>query len=126
VSSRTRHRKSGECVGAGDPEWLDIDLHEVRLDLLEVDRHTGRVERFGERPRSRVIVRQPPDVVVERVHARGGDDSRLAHGATHEVLLAPGTFHQLTRACEERAQRAAEPLREAERNGVEPARDLGR
>ena len=106
-------------------ERRDVDLHEVRLDLLEIDGHAGRVERLGERARASVVVREPLDVVVERVEAGRRDDPGLAHRAAEEVLLAPRALHQLARAGEQRPERAAEPLREAERHRVEAAGDLG-
>ena len=57
-----------------EPERADIDLDEVRLDLLQVDRHAGFLEPLGEPPRASVVVREPLDVVVERVDAGRGDD----------------------------------------------------
>ena len=66
-----------------------------------------------------MVVREPADMVVERIDARSSHDSRLAHGATEEVLLTPGTLDQLARAGEERAERATEPLGETQRDGVE-------
>ena len=63
--------------------------------------------------------------MVERVEHRGRDDARLAHRAAEEELAAPGLLHPLRRAGEERAERAAEPLREAERDGVGEPADLG-
>ena len=47
-----------------------VDLDEVRLDLLEIDRHPGRRQAFREPPGARVVVGEPLDVVLERVHAR--------------------------------------------------------
>jgi hypothetical protein len=72
-----------------------------------------------------VVVREATDVVLERVHARGGDDAGLAHGAAEDVLLAPGAFDQRARPGEEGAERAPEPLRQAERDSVETRGDLG-
>ena len=74
--------------------------------------------------RARVVVGEPLDVVVERVDAGRGDDPRLPHRAAEQVLLPRHAFaHRLARAGEERAERAAEPLRETERDGVESAAD---
>ncbi len=64
--------------------------------------------------------------MVERVQPCRGDDPRLPHRAAEEVLLAPGELHRLRRPREQRPQRAAEPLREAERRRVGPSPDLGR
>ena len=68
------------------PERSGIEQHEVRLDLLEVDRQARGRERLGEPPRARVVVREPLDVVVERVDPGRRDDPRLAHRAAEEVL----------------------------------------
>ena len=84
-----------ERVAAFQTERLDVDLDEVRLDLLELDRDAGRVERLGEPTRARVVVGEPVDVVVERVQARRGDDPRLTHGPAEQVLLAPRALHEL-------------------------------
>src|SRR4029079_3258426 len=73
--------------------------------------------------RAGVILGQPVDVVLERVDTGRRDDPRLAHRAPEEVLLAPRPLDALRRAPEQRAERAAEPLREAERDGVEQPRN---
>ena len=99
-------------------ESADVDLDEVRLHLLEVDRDAGFVQALGETPCARVVVGQPLDVVVERVDARRSDDPRLPHRAPELVLEAPCAQHPLGRACDDRSQRAAEALREADRDGV--------
>jgi hypothetical protein len=70
-----------------------------------------------------VIVGEPLDVMVERVDAGRGDDARLPHRAAEEVLAAPRLRHQLVRAGDQRAQRTAQPFREAERDRVERTAD---
>ena len=70
-----------------------------------------------------VVVGEPFDVVIEGVDTRRGDDSRLTHGAAEEVLHAAGIRHHLGRAGKQRAEWAAETLRETERDGVETAAD---
>ena len=65
-------------------------------------------------------------MVVERVDARGRDDPCLPHRAAEQVLEATGARHRLLRSGEERAERAAEPLREAERHRVEAPADRRR
>src|SRR5207237_6442071 len=95
---------------AWDSERPDVELHEVRLDLLEVDRQAGRGQCPGEPPRARVILGEALDVVVERVQAGRGDDPGLPHRAPEEVLPSPRLRHQLRRAGEERAEGTAEPL----------------
>ena len=116
--------KTSEGVGSVEPERCNVDLHEVRLDLLEVDRHTSAVKRPGERAGTRVIVGEAIDVVVERIQTGSSDDPCLAHRASEQVLLTPRALHQLARAREQCAERAAEALREAERHRVEAGRDL--
>ncbi len=115
-----------ERLVAAEPERADVELDEVRLDLVEVDREPGRVPALGEPARAGVVVGQPLDVVVEGVHAGGGDDPGLAHGAAEQVLLAPRALDRLGRAGEQRAERAAQALREAERHGVEVPADRRR
>ena len=100
----------------------DVELDEVRLDLVGVDGEPGLGEAAASRSRARVVVGEPLDVVVERVDAGGRDDPGLAHRAAEEVLLrARRAPDHLGRAGEHGAERAAEPLREAERDGVEAA-----
>ena len=137
VRDRTQHRRvrrrrqadagrlqPRERLAALEAERREVDLDEVRLDLLEVDREPASRERLRERARTGVVVGEPVDVVVERVDARRGHDPGLTHRAAEEVLLAPRALHQLARAREQRAERAAEPLRETERHGVEARGDL--
>ena len=72
-----------------------IDLNEVRLHLLEIHRDARLVETLRERLRASVIVREPVDVVIERVQPGRGDDPGLPHRTAEEVLLAPRMRHQL-------------------------------
>ena len=105
-----------------EAERLDVELDEVRLDVLRA-RRAGprRASPSASLLRPRVVVREPVDVVVERVDARRGDDPGLAHRAAEEVLLAARLGHPLGGARDERAERAAEALREAERDRVDVA-----
>ena len=93
---------------------------------IGVDGEPGLGEPQREPLRTGMVVGEPVDVVVERIDASGRDDAGLAHRAAEEVLQAPCVRHHLGIAGEDRAQRAAEPLREAERDGVEARADLGR
>ncbi len=107
-------------------ERCDVDLDEVGLDAVGVDRKPGLGEAARKPLRPRVVVGQAVDVVVERVDTGRRDDPGLAHRAAEEVLQPTRVAHHLGVAGKDRAERAAEPLREAERDGVEPRSDLGR
>ena len=76
-------------------EGADVDLDEVRLHLLEVDRDAGLVQPLGEPPCSRVVFGQALDVVVERVDACRGDDPRLPHRTSELMLEASRAQHPL-------------------------------
>src|SRR5262249_45648002 len=104
-----------------EPERADVELDEVRLDAVEIDREAARGEPFGEAARAAVVVGEPLDVVVERIDAGCSHDAGLAHGAAEQVLAAARLEHQLGGAGEQRAERAPETLREAERDRVEVA-----
>ena len=119
-------RSRASASSRAEPEAADVELDEVRLDLVEVDREAGRMPALGEPARAGVVVRQTLDVVVEGVHAGGGDDARLAHGAAEQVLLAPRALDRLGRAREKRAERTAQALRQAEGHGVEVLADRRR
>src|SRR6476659_11146551 len=66
----------------------------------------------------RVVIGEPLDVVVERVQHCGGGDAGLPQRTAEEELPLPGALYRLRRAGEDRAERAAEPLREADRDRV--------
>ena len=119
-------RRRARAAAAVEPERLEVDLDEVRLDPLEVDREARLRERLGEPPRAGVILREALDVVVERVDAGRRDDTRLAHRAAEEVLLPPGALDEVPRAREQGAERTAEAFREAERHRVEAGGDRRR
>ena len=84
------------------------------------------MQRLGEPARAGVIFGQPLDVVLERVETCGGDDPSLSHRASHQVLAAARVPGELRGRCEQRAERAAEALRETQRHGVEPPAVIGR
>ena len=73
-----------------------------------------------------MILGESRDVVVERVQPRSRNDAGLAHGAAEQVLLPPRAGHELVRAGEQRAERAPEPLGEAQRHRVEASGDRRR
>ena len=115
--------EGGEHVGPRQVEPRGVDLDEVRLDPVELDRDARRVPALGEPPGPLVVDGEPLDVVVEGVERGGGDHAGLAHRTAEEELLPPGDLHQVGGAGEHRPERAAEPLREAQRDGVDPRAD---
>ncbi len=112
-------------LGRAQAERAHVELDEVRLHLREGDREPARGPALGEPAGSRVVVGEALDVVLERVEAAGGDDPGLPHRPAEAVLGDPRARHQLARAGDQRPERAAEPLGEAERHGVEEAPELG-
>ncbi len=121
-----RVAEQAEHLCARDVEARGVDLDEVCLDAVDLDRNAFRVPALREPARPLMVEREQLDVVVERVEGGRGDHPCLPHGATEEELLAPGDFHQVGGPCEHGAERAAEALREAERDGVDSRCDRGR
>src|SRR5439155_13225005 len=115
-----------ERVARVEVEYADVDLDEVRLHLLQIDRHAGGVQTLGQSPGPHVVVGEPRDVVVEGVDAGRRNDSGLPHRSAELVLETPRLLHQLVRAGDERPERAAEAFRETECDRVELPGDVGR
>ncbi len=113
-------------IGRIHARRVGVELDEVRLDPLRVHRESRVGERLAEPPGIGVIVREPLDVVVEPVDARGGDDAGLAHRAAEHVLEPPRLARAVARGRDERAEGTAEPLREAQRDRVGLASPLRR
>ena len=76
-------------------ERRDVELEEVRLDAIGIDREPRLGEPEREPLRPRVVVGEPLDVVVEGVDTRRRDDARLTHGAAEEVLEPSRVRHHL-------------------------------
>ena len=74
---------------------------------------------------ARAILSQAVDVMIERVQRACGNHPGLTHRSAEEELRAPRLAHRLPRPREHSAERAAETLREAERDGVGHAPVLG-
>ena len=72
-----------------------------------------------------MVVGEPVDHVLERVDAGRGDDAGLAHAAAEHLAVAPRLGDELLRAAEHGADRAAQALREAERDRVAVRREAG-
>ena len=102
----------------------DVELDEVRLGPVGVDREPGLGEAERQSLCTPVVVREPVDVVLERVDARGCDDPCLAHRAAEEVLEPARVPHHLGLPGQDGAERAAEAFRETERDRVEASADL--
>ena len=106
-------------------ERRDVDLDEVRFDRIGVDGQP-RLRQAERQPlRARVVVREPLDVVVERVDAAAATIPAWRI-APPKRCLTGGRSPSPRLAGEDRAERAAETFREAERDRVEAAADLGR
>ena len=103
-------REPGESVARIEIECADVDLDEVRLHLLEIDRHACGLQTFGQLPRPGVVLGEPFDVVVEGVNAGRRNDSGLPHRSAELVLETTCPPHQVVRAGDERPERAPEPL----------------
>src|SRR2546423_13973458 len=74
---------AADRTGAVGP---DVDLNEVRLDLLQVDLHACGRKTLAEPTGTGMVVADPVDVVIERVDRGRRDDASLAHRAAEEVL----------------------------------------
>ena len=107
-------------------ERRDVDLDEVRLDPVGVDGEPASARPLREPLRAGVVVGEPLDVVVERVDAGGRDDAAWRIAPPKRCFSRRAFAITSAVAGEDRAERAAEPLREAERDGVEARADLGR
>ena len=113
--------RSTSFRAANESRPRGIELHEVRLHLVEVDREACLGQPLAESARVRMVLGEPVDVVIERVEASGRDDSRLAHRPSEEMLEPARLRHALVRPGDDRPKRTAEALREAERDRVELA-----
>ena len=134
VTARTDRGPTGPITHAVAPQSgaqpfgvVDLEDHDVRLDLAGIERDAGQ-RRQPDRQRARVlvVVGQPVDVVVERVQRARGDDPGLPQRAAEHLLVAPRLLDQFGRAREARSKWCAEALREVQPRGVEAPRELGR
>src|SRR5207302_7921593 len=93
----------------------------------EVRLHVGCIEpdASGQPARTRMIVGETLDVMVECVQRSRGEDSGLPQRAAQQVLALPRALDERGRAGEDRAGRAAEALREADGDGVGETRPVG-
>ena len=83
--SHVAHQADGLPLAEAESTRVEVD--EVRLHALEVDRQALLGPGLGQPSRARMIFGEPLDVVVERVHPGRGDDPCLTHRAAHAVLL---------------------------------------
>ena len=85
---------------------------------LQIDRDARLGQAFGQSPGASMVVGEAVDVVVERVQRGRGDHTGLPHGAPEQELLPPGPLDPFLRRGEDGAERAAEPLGEADGDAV--------
>ncbi len=121
------HAVGRERVEQIGRQRVDARAHDVRLDGSRIDAPGEELgERVGELARTRVVVGQPLDHGLQRDDTRGRDHARLAHAAPEPRSLDARFGDERTRSAEQRADRRAQPLRQAEHRGVGPRRQLGR
>ena len=79
---------------------------------------------FASNVRIRVIVGQAIDVMVDRVQTRCGEHAGLTQPAAEHLAPAMRRIDQVARTDEDRADRRAESLRQADGHGVERLREF--
>ena len=102
-----------------------FDKHHVGV-LGGNDETWQAAQRVGQPRGTCMILGQPCHMVVERMQARGGQQAGLAHAATADLAPAARLVDQRVGAQQHRADRRAEPLRQAHRDAVEILRELAR
>ena len=109
---------------AAQPERADVELDEVRLDLVE---STGMpaASALRQPPCACVVVREALDMVIERVDARAATIPACRIAAPKRCFSRHARSTR-RRSGEQRAERAAETLREADGDRVEQPADLRR
>ena len=81
---------------------LDVDHHDVRLHVREIDVQAGDVrQELRKRARIRVILDEACTVVLEREQARRSEDAGLAHAATLHLAQPMAGFDQRLRPADE-------------------------
>jgi hypothetical protein len=95
------------------------------LVSMDLDRRgSGRGDAaVCELPRVAMIVGQTLDHVLQGDDAGGGEHAGLAQIAAEHAAETARAGDEIRRAAEQRADRRAEPLRDAERHAVAVARD---
>ena len=114
VHHRQQHAALTQCLDhifAGDAGAIGFEENEVGFGLLHLDAGNLR-QSLRQRAGIGVVVGEPVDMVIERVDAGGGADAGLAHRAAEALLPAPDVVDEIVRACDHRADRSAQPLRE--------------
>ena len=64
------------------------------------------------------------DMMLERIEARGRDDTRLAHGAAEDFSCPLRARNEIPTAQQHSSSRRAEPLRQAARHRIEAGAKL--
>ncbi len=106
---------------------VDIEVDDVRLDRIEFNREARTlIDGFCEAACTFVIFRETIDMVVERMNARGGQESGLAHGSSVHLPEAMHACHRRGIACDHGACRGTKSLRETDGDRVEAGADGSR
>ncbi len=99
----------------------DIGLHrgEVELDTPQ----PGKT--FRQQPRVGMVLGKPVEIMVERLEPGGGEDARLSHRATKHPAGAMGPRDVVGAARKNTADRAAQPLRQRDRDQIKGCGEFG-
>ena len=133
ASSTPRFRKRLDHLLAADAGAVGIEEHQIGLGLLHLYAADLR-EPTGERPRMGVVIRQPIDMMVERMKAGGGANAGLSHRTAEALLPAPDLVDEIAGARDHAADRRAESLGEIDPGRIpsrghftrgDPGRDAG-
>ena len=98
------------------------DIGVRRFDLQAVNAS----QPVGQPLRQRMVLRQPLDMVVQRMGSRCRQHTGLAHAAAGHFADAVCARNEVTRAAQRRANRRAQPLAEAHRYAVKTLGDAPR
>ena len=109
--SKRRHQNSraGQLLGGpGRIQAQPANVHDddVGLHAVKIDLHAFHlVKMFRQEPGVGMILRQPLEMVIQRMNAGGGQNAGLAHATTKHFSQASRLRHKLYRSRHHRAHR---------------------
>ena len=115
-------RETIDRVEHRQPHGLRVDEDHVRFDLFEVDGAGERLrDALGEAAGTLVVLVEALRPFLQRDQACGRHDPRLTPRAAVQDLQSASLARHLRRAAQDRADRGAEALGEAEHHGIASA-----
>ena len=106
---------------------IDIEVHDVRLDTIQIYGESGAfIDGTCKSSSTSMVISKSIHMVIQCIYARCSKQPRLSHYSAIHLPIAVYAGHRGGISCNDRTDRSAQPLRKADGDRIEVCGDVPR